>query len=1284
MTVLLKKNCLLFVLLFTSIFSGYSEGTRELEPSTQTGYVTKFQIGNDRVTNIATFSSPPDKRLYIHIGNPSNEKIYIGFGQLFTENEKTDIGNVTCYFRVKNSNGTIIYPATGNSTLVPTTGNGFINSRAEAIAGPNGLNGGGAGYQPIVIDPTAGVSGDYWIEFSRNSTLNDSSRVRFDLIDITVGDQSTLNQIKGRLWSKVWSLVTLSGANRSETSFYTYSPDSVVTKFNLNGMQPYGFAVMCNERGTNTSTNFLQSRRSVLTMNAGDGVNRAYPQYKIFLNDPDPFQYPSFITQLFLKSAFYNGCDTRQTCKGITVEVTKAANAEILLDLNGIPGFQPNTRDVFIATKLLGGINCVPWDGKDGLGVKINSNEKVSMAAKLSNGLTNFPIFDPENNTFGLIVQSVRPLNPGQIIPVFWDDLGVNRPGATANLNGCTAVPPNGCHIWSGGFGDNVTMNSWWYGSEFNTTTQLLIDPYPLANAYAGDDKLVCSRTANNISLGAPSTNPLYEYLWQPIGTKANLTALASTNLSQTTLNLNQLSGLNGTDTIQYEILVDNFGCLARDTVSIMVKEVGNVQIFGKSSVCPNSKGVTYWINKQNGLSNVNWTLSPSITRNPLNPVTTDTVYIDFLSSSATLTVQLTYTDPTCPQPTNVKPINIEATPKADPPFGRNRLCIKTERIQQYNVTPIANSTYDWSVETGRGTVQQNPNNPSVATVTWNNSITNTPSKVWVKQQYTLPDGTLCSIDSAALNVVGLDPIIGNPMPDLRVCNAEVLNLSFPEFSSNPTAARYIWQPTNGFITSTDIYNPQIRLRTLNNDTIDYNITVIKDGCFHRDTFRVAINPDARIKSIEGPNPACINSTAVYNVVDTFSTSRTWWVRDTVPQPYSSVGNANTSVKWGKFSNNAYVAVESISMYGCKPARDTLQIDKIFFRNFKPKYDSVICKSPTFAWGFKAGGDNGGNIYDWKFEKSDLSPTSPPTKVTSKGDTINATFSSTGLFFLSLKQSGADFGDNCFYYPDTLKINVFDIAVIEASDDTTICLKDTASLYVKQNQSFPFKWYAADAINNVTTTNLYKISPSPAGRTFKYYVELADENCKAKDSVNVTVNPLPPPPLNKKQLEFCFEDQALLSLSGPTNMTQYLWMPTNESSDKIDIAYSIFTDNLQEKYVSLRVQDLNGCFNKDSILIKSICDPRLFVPKAFSPNDDGYNDSLNVFGAHFKNFQIRVYNRWGEIIFETKDKTKFWDGTYRGGLVEPGVYPWVLTYESLRERDPKNPREEKGSITITK
>jgi gliding motility-associated-like protein len=94
------------------------------------------------------------------------------------------------------------------------------------------------------------------------------------------------------------------------------------------------------------------------------------------------------------------------------------------------------------------------------------------------------------------------------------------------------------------------------------------------------------------------------------------------------------------------------------------------------------------------------------------------------------------------------------------------------------------------------------------------------------------------------------------------------------------------------------------------------------------------------------------------------------------------------------------------------------------------------------------------------------------------------------------------------------------------------------------------------------------------------------------------------------------------------------------------------------------LDDINECYKRDSVtvyvVIPECLDGKFFIPNAFSPNGDGNNDLFKVRTTliNIQDFYLAVYDRWGNKIFETKDKTEGWDGTYNGAQLSPNVYGW--------------------------
>lgn len=114
--------------------------------------------------------------------------------------------------------------------------------------------------------------------------------------------------------------------------------------------------------------------------------------------------------------------------------------------------------------------------------------------------------------------------------------------------------------------------------------------------------------------------------------------------------------------------------------------------------------------------------------------------------------------------------------------------------------------------------------------------------------------------------------------------------------------------------------------------------------------------------------------------------------------------------------------------------------------------------------------------------------------------------------------------------------------------------------------------------------------------------------------------------------------------------------------------------------VRYTVTDSFGCENTVQKTIKVYSSCYLAIPNAFTPNGDGKNDylyPLNAIKAEKLNF--KVYDRWGQLIFQTNNWKHGWDGTYKGSPQPSGVYVWFLTYV---DRDSKQPRQMKGTAAL--
>ncbi len=115
----------------------------------------------------------------------------------------------------------------------------------------------------------------------------------------------------------------------------------------------------------------------------------------------------------------------------------------------------------------------------------------------------------------------------------------------------------------------------------------------------------------------------------------------------------------------------------------------------------------------------------------------------------------------------------------------------------------------------------------------------------------------------------------------------------------------------------------------------------------------------------------------------------------------------------------------------------------------------------------------------------------------------------------------------------------------------------------------------------------------------------------------------------------------------------------------------------------LEILNKYDCQTKDEIKVIEGCEPRMFAPEAFTPNGDGDNDTFQVFYAHITDFNLLIYNRWGELVFESDNPENKWDGKVKGKVFGPAFYPYVITYKSL-DFPERGILRERGTIVVIK
>ncbi|MBA2422788.1 MAG: PKD domain-containing protein, partial [Chitinophagales bacterium] len=169
--------------------------------------------------------------------------------------------------------------------------------------------------------------------------------------------------------------------------------------------------------------------------------------------------------------------------------------------------------------------------------------------------------------------------------------------------------------------------------------------------------------------------------------------------------------------------------------------------------------------------------------------------------------------------------------------------------------------------------------------------------------------------------------------------------------------------------------------------------------------------------------------------------------------------------------------------------------------------------------------------------------------------------------------------------------------------------------------------------------------------TFLVHLTVTDNFCgQGEFSTFIVVNTIPTPQLREDTI-LCTNEPLILSANAAG--TSYLWS-TGDTSPTISVPapeettnYSVIVDNY-------------GCIGTDSVLISIDC---VFgLPSAFSPNGDGKNDLLHPLGSLLSDYQMIIYNRWGQEVYNrrTNNLLEGWDGQLNGEPQEMGVYVFII------------------------
>jgi gliding motility-associated-like protein len=269
---------------------------------------------------------------------------------------------------------------------------------------------------------------------------------------------------------------------------------------------------------------------------------------------------------------------------------------------------------------------------------------------------------------------------------------------------------------------------------------------------------------------------------------------------------------------------------------------------------------------------------------------------------------------------------------------------------------------------------------------------------------------------------------------------------------------------------------------------------------------------------------------------------------------------------------------------------------------------------------------------------------------------------------------------------DTDTINVIPSPTVTMTSDTNSgCEPTTIKFYSTTNQpGGTCLWYFGDgntAIACDSAVNTYPIA-GPYSAMFVYTNSL---QCRdTSNIVNVTIYSNPeaafsasPQPTTILDPVIHFQDQS----SGLVDTRLWIFKPTGTSTDPDPIYTYPDTGTYNVKLI---VSNIHGCVDSTDKYI--VIDPILvfYAPTAFSPNDNGKNDTYKVYGEGIEKstFQMLIFDRWGDKVFQSNDYNEGWNGARNntGEILPLGVYVWKVTFKDFDNKK----HQYLGHVTLVK
>lgn len=231
--------------------------------------------------------------------------------------------------------------------------------------------------------------------------------------------------------------------------------------------------------------------------------------------------------------------------------------------------------------------------------------------------------------------------------------------------------------------------------------------------------------------------------------------------------------------------------------------------------------------------------------------------------------------------------------------------------------------------------------------------------------------------------------------------------------------------------------------------------------------------------------------------------------------------------------------------------------------------------------------------------------------------------------------------------------------VIVPLNDTSFCEDDTGVLLDASPDFINYWW------NGLPGSQTLFVAQAD---TVTVQVEDADGCFSVIDTLVITIDTIPHIWLGDDQM-ICLGEVVRLS---PGDMfDSYLWQDGSTNS-------YFYVKQGGAYYVTIK---LRTCYNHDTVIFTD-CPPELEFPNVFTPNGDGINDYFYPINQNIINYKLVIFDRWGNVVFETDNVYDKWDGNCSGRPCSEGTYYYTVEYEGFGELSTKGKKLHSGIVTL--